>query len=497
VRRDRTRPRFTISRDESSRTLIGRRAGPETPRRLLGKATPCIGRDKELALLQTTVAECIDDKVARMVLVTGPPGSGKSRLASELVARVRETTHARVLQARGETLGGHSLIRELVRRAADLNEEEPVPAHQTRFFSYMNALFPEAQKRPLSEFLGEAFGVPTPDVPSPQLIAARNDPRMMGEYMERAVFAWLSRESARQPLVVVLEDFHWADSGSVARVETAISQLTDRALFVLALARPEVLDQFPRLWERPAVQEIKLGPLTRRASERLVRAVLGDKTESGVIARIVDRAGGNAFYLEELIRNAAEGGEAMPETVMVLATSRIERLEPDARRILRASSVFGEAFWANGVASLLGGETTVPSWLDVLAGREVLDRARESRFAGEAEYRFRHAILRDAAYAMLTEGDRKAGHSPASGLGNGNRASHWLWLAISNKQEAAAGPYPGLFKRSHADWQTCNHPRIARSSLRGHSKRVRRASNGASCGDGTPCFPFHAPTSKG
>jgi eukaryotic-like serine/threonine-protein kinase len=104
------------------------------------------------------------------------------------------------------------------------------------------------------------------------------------------------------------------------------------------------------------VQEIRLKELGRKACERLVRQVLGDSVGAQTIERLVKQAGGNTFYLEELIRAAAEGrGDALPETVLAMIETRLARLSPEARRVLRAASVFGEACWDGGVTALLDG----------------------------------------------------------------------------------------------------------------------------------------------
>src|SRR5262249_54461353 len=153
-----------------------------------------------------------------------------------------------------------------------------------------------------------------------------------------------------------------------------------------------------------------LKELSRKASERLVRQVLGDSVGPDTVERIVEHAVGNAFYLEELIRATAERrGEALPETVLAMVQSRLELLERRARRVLRASSVFGEVFWETGVAALLGTEhrpSEVSELLSSLVEREFVVRRSDSRFPGEQEYAFRHALLREGAYATLTAEDQ-------------------------------------------------------------------------------------------
>jgi len=184
---------------------------------------------------------------------------------------------------------------------------------------------------------------------------------------------------------------------------------------VLALARPEVYEAFPKLWaERKNVQAIRLKELGRKASERLVRQVLGDGVGPQTIEHLVKQADGNAFYLEELIRAVAEGNDkALPETVMAMIETRLGRLAVEARRVLRAASVFGTVCWEGGVIVLLTGAmgaTLVGECLTKLVEQEVLTVRPASRFPGQREFRFRHALLREGAYATLTDEDKRLGH---------------------------------------------------------------------------------------
>src|SRR5262249_17555135 len=152
----------------------------------------------------------------------------------------------------------------------------------------------------------------------------------------------------------------------------------DRPLFVLATARPEVSQLFPSLWAERDLQEVRVGALTPKASERLVRSVLGEHAERAGGARIVARAAGHPLYLEEIVRPAAQGkGEELPDTVLAMVQARLEALEPEARRVLRAASVFGRTFWAGGMGALLGGSvptTEMNARLRELCEREWLTR---------------------------------------------------------------------------------------------------------------------------
>jgi tetratricopeptide (TPR) repeat protein len=252
----------------------------------------------------------------------------------------------------------------------------------------------------------------------------------MGDWLRLSFVEWLTAECASRPVVVILEDLHWGDGPSVTYLGEALHVLANKPFLVLALARPEVHELFPDLWKDAERHDVPLARLGPRAAERLVRAALGDSLASGDVSRVVERADGNPFYLEELIRGVAErAGETLPETVVALAQSRLERLEPEARRIVRAASVFGEVFWSGAVASLVGGAGAVgdlDARLEQLSRNEVISRAPVSRYSGERQFVFRHGLLREAAYAMLTESDRTHGHRLAG-----------TWLEASGEKNAA------------------------------------------------------------
>src|SRR5262249_14876585 len=147
--------------------------------------------------------------------------------------------------------------------------------------------------------------------------AARENAQIMAEQIEAAYVSFARAIAQQHPTIQILEDVHWGDAASLKLLDTALRELRDQPFVVLAFARPEVHQRFPRLWAGRNMQEIRLSPLSRRATEDLARAVLEDDAARAQIGMIVERAGGNAFYLEELIRATAEGrGDELPETVL-------------------------------------------------------------------------------------------------------------------------------------------------------------------------------------
>ncbi len=411
--------RFDVTRDEARLSLAGERGDAEIGRTLLGRATPCVGREQELVTVEAALATSSEEHVARAVLVLGAAGMGKSRLRAELLRRLRQrearvTVWTGAADAMGQ-LSAFSLLGGVLRKVLDIGQaRDPGAALEAAVARRAG----DADRARLTEFLGVLAGVPSAGEPGARLRAARRDARLMADQVRLAWEDLVAAECARGPVLLVLEDVQWADAASVDLVDAALRRMANGPFTVLALGRPETLDVFPALFRSRDVQEIRLGPLSKRASERLVRDVLGARCTDADVATIVERAGGNAFYLEELIRAAFEGSRAtLPESVRAMIEARLGTLDPAARRIVRAASVLGQSFWRGGVRAILGGEVAeevIDEQLADLVRRELCARRPASRFVDDVEYTFRHAIVRDAAYAALSEEDGRLVHRVAA-----------------------------------------------------------------------------------
>jgi tetratricopeptide (TPR) repeat protein len=401
--------RFVLSLEDELQVLGSERDGGEPIRKLLGRPSPCVGRDRELGELFAAFDECIDDESPRAALLKAPSGFGKSRVRYELVARIRD--RAQVWMGRGDPMSAGApfdLMTQAIRRAYGIRGDEPQGIRTQKLASRVARHVPEALREHTTDFIGEILSAPREGEPSARLRAARADPVLMGDQIRAAIQTLLRFECAAYPLVLVLEDLHWGDIPTVKLVDALLRDLSGCAFFVLATARNDIDDLFPKLWEDHPLLVLPLRELGRKPAEALVRAVLGDPTDD-VVRDLVARAGGNAFYLEELIRAVAQGdGAALPETVLAVVSARLDKLDPEARRVLRAASVFGQAFWLGGVTTLTSGDAG--GWIESLVAEEIVQRRPESRFDREPELVFRHAFLRDAAYAMLTDADRETGH---------------------------------------------------------------------------------------
>jgi tetratricopeptide (TPR) repeat protein len=210
---------------------------------------------------------------------------------------------------------------------------------------------------------------------------------------------------------------------------------------VFAFGRIEASARLAALWDRRNITRLSLSPLAPLAADRLVASALPGM-DAAARANLVRRAGGNALFLEELVRCAAEGRNELPLTVQAVVQNRLDRMSLRVREVLRAAAVFGQSFWTGGVTALLGGRS-VGIELSELIMTEIVARQPESRIAGEDEWIFRQALVRDAAYEAILDEDRAELHL---------KAGNWL--------ESVGDVDAGLIAR-HAD-AGGDHDRAAR-----------------------------------
>jgi tRNA A-37 threonylcarbamoyl transferase component Bud32/tetratricopeptide (TPR) repeat protein len=425
--------RFDVIENDSRAELRGAREASDVARSVLGRPTTCVGRDRDLRTLEATFDECVGDSVARAVLVTAPAGLGKTRLRREFLRRVRRGTDVvEVLIGRGDPMSAgapYAMIAQTVTAAAGIADGEPLAARRQKVGARVTRVVADADRARVAEFLGEIVGAPFPDEESLQLRAARQDPVLRGDQMRRAYEDWLRAECARAPVILVLEDMHWGDLPSVKLVDALLRNLRDVPFMILVSARPEVHELFPNAWTHRGIVELRLAELTPKACEKLVREVLGDTVDERTLSRIVASSEGNPFCLEELVRAEAEGKrDETPGSVLAVVSARIDRLDPAARRVLRAASVFGQQFWRGAVATLVGAQRAgeVTAWLEYLVQREIVLKRGRGKFPGDEEYVFRHALVREAAYAMLVGEDRVLGHRLAA-----------AWLEEAGERDAS------------------------------------------------------------
>ncbi len=401
--------RFEISRGERELELRG-----ERPTRMARPAMGSfVGRERELSAVHGIFTECIDEPIARAVLVTAPAGAGKSRLRAELLEQLARDGRAQIWVARGDPLSAGSpfgLISQLMRDAAGISDGDSDDLQEHKLAARFARQADEAE----AIDLGDLVRAPPPQALHGDQRTVRSSPPPKPEEPHRGWTDFLAAACEAGPVVLVLEDLHWGDLPSVKLLDSTLRDLRDAPLMVIAFARPEVHDLFPKLWVDRELEEIRLGALTKSAAGRLVQDALGDTLTSEARSKILDLAGGNPFYLEELMGAASEQRDAIPDTLLAMVHARLEKLDPEARRVLRAASIFGHTFWRGAVVALLGGAPTVADWLAELVEQKIVTKQSTSRFANEEEYVFCEPMVREGAYAMLTNADRALGHSLAA-----------------------------------------------------------------------------------
>jgi tetratricopeptide (TPR) repeat protein len=446
---------------------------------LSGRVVPFVGRGRELATLDALLAQTVAEVSATAARVTGPEGVGKSRLAREFVQRAR-AQHGDALTVwtvRADPMGAGAafgLLAAMLREAAGIRGvRDLADARQklrTCFGPVLSAALGPAEGEEALAWVGELAGVPWDAAALPALEAARGDAQWMGDALLTAWETLVGAVMAGGPLLLVFDNAHWGDAVSMRFVAQALRRHADRPWMALAVGRDALHDALPRLWDAVGAQEVKVGPLPRKAAVQLCRAVLGDAAPDGWVDEAVARAEGSPLFLEELLRARLSGDEVLPASLVATVQARVEAMEPEARRVLRAASVFGQSFARDGVAALLGHRPTgvgeavgeegvLDGWLDELRRREVLDAPatapRTERATGSGPWVFRHDLLRVAAYAMLTAPDRALGHGLAGAwlraAGQGNprvwadhfsRAGRWTDAAaalVDAAQTALAG----------------------------------------------------------
>jgi hypothetical protein len=362
-------------------------------RRVAESAEGLIGRSREIATLEGVCQEVVGERCARVALVFGESGAGKTRLLGEMLRRLgRTTSKVTVLRAFGDrptSTSPFALLGQLVRWRHDADGVTDVPT-----LSQVD-----------SDFLGELAGLRITGEEPPHVRAARRDPMLMADAFRNAWLGFVDGLLLTAPLLLLVENLHHADLASLRLIDAALEQFAERSLLVVGTARSEGSADTLGLFASRDPERITLRPLRPAVATELVRAAAADASPE-TVARIVERGAGNPLYLLELAR---QGEQHVPlDSAMSAVEARLARLEPFARRVLRAGSVFGAHFSSNGLCALLGGEARRD------AIHRALAEAEEQRFVVSEDgggWSFRHGLVQEAAYETLTDPERSAAHA--------------------------------------------------------------------------------------
>jgi class 3 adenylate cyclase/tetratricopeptide (TPR) repeat protein len=382
--------------------------------------TPLVGRERERDLLADTLTRARTEQSAQLVTLVGVPGIGKSRLVAELY-QIAEADPDLINWRQGRSLPYGERVSfwalgEIVKAHAGILESDDAATAEQKLGALVETLAEDERER---EWLTRHTR------PLVGLEGAERAER------EEAFAAWrrlLEAAAEHRPLILVFEDLHWADDGLLDFVDHLADWATTVPLLIVGTARPELLDRRPG-WgggKRNAFT-VSIGALSDEETavllQRLLdRAVLNADAQQAVL----QRAEGNPLYAEEYARMLTEhGGEdlALPETVQGLIAARIDGLAPAEKALLQDASVIGKVFWPG---ALSGSDDHT---LHALERKEFVRRERHSSIAGETQYAFLHALVRDVAYGQIPRAERVEKH---------RRAAEWLASLAGDRSEDLA-----------------------------------------------------------
>jgi class 3 adenylate cyclase/tetratricopeptide (TPR) repeat protein len=362
-----------------------------------------VGRDREMALLSSLWRRAIDERRPHLLTVLGPPGIGKSRLHREFAAAVK-SEGGRVVRGRClpyEERAAYGAFGQQVRELAGIAETDAPEVAYERLEYTVARFLPPPEAGDVGRHLAVLIGV------------GGNTP------LDRTIMFYAGRRfieaiAQQQPTLLVFEDVHWAGESQLDLVEYLAARVRDMPVLFVAAARPELLDYRPTWGSGMSAQTtLMLEPLSPQDATTVAMSVLSKARTDDALERLVAVAGGNPLFVEELTAALAEapaGPGELPATIRAAIAARIDTLPPDPRAILLDASVVGKSFWRGALAGI-GSVDAIDEALDELEQRDFIRREPRTSVAGEAEFAFKHILIRDVAYGTLPRASRRERHA--------------------------------------------------------------------------------------
>ncbi|HEU4997585.1 MAG TPA: ABC transporter substrate-binding protein [Lapillicoccus sp.] len=435
--------------------VLGVSAIPSRGHGFEGAQAALVGRERELSAGGYAVEAALAG-TGGVVFLTGEPGIGKTRLLGELRAAFEDGSPAR---GRPRWLEGRCVsygesmpywpLRDLLRSWLGVLADEPELRVRVALRRQVDGLFPDGAAD-IYPYLGSLLGLTLePDVGAR---LAELSPEALQYRTFEVVRALAARLAADGPVVFAVEDLHWADATSLQLLQRLAADTDSEALLLVLTSRPERDHGVWRLKEDVGrelphrVWELTLDALSGDAGRELLTELVGTGTlPPDTERRILELAEGNPFFLEEIVRSLADAGALVhdeqgawkvgddvpveiPATVEKVILARIDRLEPAEHEALVAASVLGRQF---GLPLLEGVADRPPEEVRAALNRlQRLDLVREGRRWPEPEFRFKHALIQDAAYRTLLREHRTRLH---------RQAAEWLGRQYAGREDEVAG----------------------------------------------------------
>jgi class 3 adenylate cyclase/tetratricopeptide (TPR) repeat protein len=387
-----------------------------------GVQTRMVGREAELLKLQEAYREVVEDHVARVVTLIGEPGVGKSRLLDEFTTWL-DLQPQRLWYLRGRATpearsAAYSLWRDLFGPQFGILETDTASEALAKFRAGMAEHLESEQADLVGHLVGFDFSA------SPAVVALLGSPSF-GQLAITDLVRYLRALADARPVIMLLEDLHWADDSSLDLLAQVVRRLPDAPLLVVGATRPELLERRPSWGEgQEAYSRLEVKPLSKRASRALVQEILQRvrHVPEEVQQLVVEGAEGNPFYAEELVKMLIEDGAIVsgedewrvelerlaevrvPSTLTAVLQARLDSLPLEEKEVLQRASVVGREFWGTLVGELASdvvAPAEVRGVLAALRGRELVYRREQSAFAGTEEYLFKHSVLRDVTYETV------------------------------------------------------------------------------------------------
>jgi DNA-binding SARP family transcriptional activator len=374
------------------------------PRVAPAHTTALVGRAGELQLLRGALERSRGERSVQLVTIVGVPGIGKSRLVFEL-HRLVDADPELVTWREGRCLpygDGVSFwaLGEVVKSEAGILENDAPATAERKLLDAVKDQRLTAHLRPLV-----GLGASEPGGDRGEAFAAWR------EYFERL--------ADRHPLVLVIEDLHWADENLLDFLDHLADWASDVPILLLCTARPELLERRAS-WGGGKQNSVtlSLSPLSEGETARLLASLVDQSAiDDRALSSLLSRVGGNPLYAEQYARIVRERGDLaeLPDTIQGTVSARLDLLEPRQKALVQDAAVLGRVFWLDGLARVSGHEPEdIQQGLHALERMDLVRRERDSSIAGDTQYAFAHVLLRDVAYGQLPRADRADRHRHAA-----------------------------------------------------------------------------------